>query len=105
MDDATKDNMDELEQIGRDLLTTPLARVSKRTGMYKKAEEPDGMEPPTNEHKLEVFARFLRKELRGSALRRKKERTRYKRAFLPLLVDGSVSVVVKNSISLFTLGC
>ena len=66
MDDATKDNMDELEQIGRDLLTTPLARVSKRTGMYKKAEEPDGMEPPTNEHKLEVFARFLRKELGGA---------------------------------------
>ena len=63
MDDATEANMDELGNIGTCLLTTLLARVSTRTGMYEKAEEPNGGEPPTNEEKLKEFAGFLHAEL------------------------------------------
>jgi len=64
MDDATDKNMNGLEQIGRKLLTTPLARVSKSTGMYVTvdAEPDDGV--PENEMALKDFAGILYNERR-----------------------------------------
>jgi len=64
MDNATRENMDELIKIGGGLLTKPLARVNKSTGMYRTAEKPDGWKPPTNQEELERFAEILSKERR-----------------------------------------
>jgi hypothetical protein len=64
MDNATAKNMKELIEIGQGLLTEPLARVNKRTGMYRMAKKPDGGKPPTNQKELERFAEILSKERR-----------------------------------------
>jgi len=58
MDNATDKNMQDLIDIGRDLLTAPLARVSKDKGLY----EPVRGEPTTNKKELERFAEILSKE-------------------------------------------
>lgn len=68
MDNATKENMDNLIGIGEDLLTKRVARVRKETGRY----EPAPGERKTNEDELKHFAEILSDE-RKLRLKKQKE--------------------------------
>jgi predicted acylesterase/phospholipase RssA len=68
MDNATKENMDNLIGIGEDLLTKRVARVRKETGSY----EPAPGERKTNEDELKHFAKILSDE-RKLRLKKQKE--------------------------------
>jgi hypothetical protein len=73
MDNATAENMKKLITIGQGLLKEPLARVDKRTGMYRMAEKPDGGERPTNQKELERFAKILSEERMGRLREQREE--------------------------------
>ncbi|CAL4992464.1 unnamed protein product [Urochloa decumbens] len=73
MDDATKENMDELIKIGRDLLREPVTRVSKITAMHEDTHETDANgRPVTNRTELKDYAEILSKE-RKLRLEKKEE--------------------------------
>jgi hypothetical protein len=73
MDNATAENMNKLINIGKGLLTEPLARVDKSTGMYRMAEKPDVGERPTNQEELERFAKILSEERMGRLENKQRE--------------------------------
>ncbi|CAL4983990.1 unnamed protein product [Urochloa decumbens] len=76
MDNATKENMNELIKIGQDLLMDPVARVSKITGMHERTKETnetnDERKLVTNQKELKRFAEMLSKE-RKLRLEKKEE--------------------------------
>ncbi|CAN6381527.1 unnamed protein product [Urochloa humidicola] len=73
MDNASKKNMNGLIKIGQDLLTEPVARVSKITGMHDRTGDTnDDRKLVTNQTELKHFAEILSKE-RKRRLEKKEE--------------------------------